>query len=113
MAATVAVVMALAVGGCSSGGGDDEGDDDQPASSPLCEQVYRQGELRSQDITDPDAIAALVAVLPPELRLDAALFYFPYGGPIPRGTDTSGNAAMAAGGRLHRLYRAACGYHGV
>jgi hypothetical protein len=78
----------------------------------LCGEVVRQGRLRAADITDPAAIADLVRALPPERRLDAALFYYPYGGPIPYGTDTSGLAAQAAGERLNELYKESCNYTG-
>ena len=83
-----------------------------PDSAALCVQVFRQGELRSVDVTDPSAIAALIAQLPAERRIDAALFYFPYGGDIPPGTNTSGNSADSAGRRLYDLYRRQCGYNG-
>ena len=84
----------------------------EPDSAPLCAQVFRQGALRSADVTDPAAIAALIAQLPAARRTDAALFYYPYGGVIPPGTDTSGNSADAAGRRLYDLYRRQCGYNG-
>jgi hypothetical protein len=80
--------------------------------SALCRAVKRQGELRAADVTDPDATAALVDALPSDKKLDAALFYYPYGGDIPGGTDTSGVAAQAAGDRLYELYREECGYDG-
>jgi hypothetical protein len=63
-------------------------------------------------VTDADAIAALVDALPSDRKVDAALFYYPYGGDIPGGTDTSGVAAQAAGDRLYELYREQCGYDG-
>lgn len=85
----------------------------RPDMSALCAQVLRQGTLRSADVTDPRAIAALIAQLPVARRTDAALFYFPYGGDIPAGTDTSGNSADAAGRRLYDLYRRECGYSGA
>ena len=86
-----------------------------PSAKPettLCTEVERQGELRAEDVTDAEAIAALVAELPEERRTDAALFYYPYGGDIPDGVDTSGSAAAEAGGRLSALYREQCGYEG-
>jgi hypothetical protein len=89
----------------TSGRGPDEG-------SALCREVQRQGELRAADVTDADAIAALVDALPSDRKVDAALFYYPYGGDIPGGADTSGVAAQAAGDRLYELYREQCGYDG-
>jgi hypothetical protein len=89
----------------ASGRGPDEG-------GALCREVKRQGELRAADVTDADAIAALVDALPSDRKVDAALFYYPYGGDIPTGTDTSGVAAQAAGDRLYELYREQCGYDG-
>ena len=80
--------------------------------SALCAAVERQGELRAEDVTDADAIAALVAELPGERLTDAALFYYPYGGVIPEDADTSGIAATEAGERLYALYREQCGYEG-
>ena len=82
------------------------------AETALCAEVERQGELRADDVTDAEAISALVAELPPERRADAALFYSPYGGDIPGGVDTSGVAAGQAGERLYALYRERCGYEG-
>jgi hypothetical protein len=87
-------------------------DDSTSPDSALCVQVERQGELRAADVTDPVAIAALVAELPEKHRTDAALFYSPFGGDIPDGTDTSGASAGAAGERLYALYRDRCGYEG-
>ena len=87
------------------------GDDEDP-STALCAEVERQGELRAEDVTDAEAIAALIAVLPEERRTDAALFYYPYGGDIPDGVDTSGTASSKAGDRLYALYRETCGYEG-
>ena len=84
----------------------------EPDSAALCAQVFRQGALRSADVTDPSAIAALIAQLPAARRTDAALFYYPYGGDIPSGTDTSGISAEAAGRRLYDLYRRECRYNG-
>ena len=75
----------------------------------LCLQVQRQRQLRASDITDPQAIADLVATLPERFRQDAALFYYPYGGDIAAGSDTSGVAAAAAGERLNAFYRDECG----
>jgi hypothetical protein len=92
-------------GSVASGPGPDEG-------SALCREVKRQGELRAADVTDAEAIAALVDALPTDRKVDAALFYYPYGGDIPDGTDTSDVAAQAAGDRLHELYREQCGYDG-
>ncbi len=66
----------------------------------------------ADDVTDPEAIAALVDALPESRKTDAALFYFPYGGGIPDGADRSGGAAEAAGRRLHSLYETECGYQG-
>lgn len=80
------------------------------AGAPLCDHVAYQRQLRGADVTEPDAIAVLVSALPEALRLDAALFYSPYGGSIPPGADTSGNAAQAAGERLSAYYRATCGF---
>jgi hypothetical protein len=99
------LVGVAAITGCTSG-------DDARPDSALCREVERQGELRAADETDAEAIAALVAELPADRRTDAALFYYPYGGTIPTGTDTSGIAAAQAGDRLYELYRAECGYHG-
>ncbi len=84
----------------------------EPDSAALCAQVFRQGALRSVDVTDAPAIAALIAQLPPARRTDAALFYYPYGGDIPPGADTSGISAEAAGRRLYDLYRRECSYNG-
>jgi hypothetical protein len=92
-------------GPVESGPGSDE-------DSALCQEVKRQGELRAADVTDAEAIAALVDALPSDRKVDAALFYYPYGGDIPDGTDTSGVAAQAAGDRLYELYREQCGYDG-
>jgi hypothetical protein len=89
----------------TSGQGSDEG-------SALCRAVERQGELRAADVTDADAIAALVDALPSDRKVDAALCYYPYGGDTPGGTDRSGVAAQAAGDRLYELYREQCGYDG-
>jgi hypothetical protein len=89
----------------TSGRGPDEG-------SALCRAVKRQGELRAADVTDADATAALIDALPSDRKVDAALFYYPYGGDIPGGTDTSGVAAQAAGDRLYELYREQCGHDG-
>ncbi len=80
--------------------------------SALCREVKRQGELRAKDVTDPDAIAALVDALPESRKTDAALFYYPYGGDIRAGVDRSGVAAEAAGNRLYSLYETRCGYQG-
>jgi hypothetical protein len=92
-------------GPVASGQGPDEG-------SALCLEVKRQGELRAAHVTDAEAIAALVDALPSDRKVDAALFYYPHGGDIPGGTDTSGVAAQAAGDRLYKVYREQCGYDG-
>ena len=78
----------------------------------VCREVKRQGELHAAYVTDAEAIAALVDVLPFDRKVDVALFYYPYGGDIPGGTDTSGVAAQAAGDRLYEVYREQCGYDG-
>ena len=99
------VASVLLVGSCSS-------ESTPPAPAALCARVERQGELRAADITDAKEIAARVAALPKARRVDAALFYHPYGGSIPPGTDTGGLAAEAAGRRLYDLYERRCGYKG-
>ena len=80
--------------------------------APLCRHVEYQGTLRAADVTDAQAIAALVAALPQAFKVDAALFYWPLGGNIPPGTDTSGVSAEAAGVRLNQLYADECRYTG-
>jgi hypothetical protein len=106
-------ILAALLSACS--GGSDATSRSGSKSSPsegsaLCREVKRQGELRAADVTDADAIAALVDALPSDRKVDAALFYYPYGGDIPGGTDTSGVAAQAAGDRLYELYREQCGH---
>jgi hypothetical protein len=101
----VGVLTTAVIAACTSARGPDD-------DSALCREVKRQGELRAADVTDADAIAVLVDALPSDREVDAALFYYPYGGDIPAGTDTSGVAAQAAGDRLSELYRVECGYDG-
>jgi hypothetical protein len=75
----------------------------------LCAQVERLDDLRARDVTAPQAIADLVASLPEAYRVDAALFYYPYGGTIPDNADRAGIAAQAAGDRLRAYYDEQCG----
>lgn len=77
------------------------------ATGGFCSRYRRVQANRSADVTDPGAIDALVEVLPDELRDDAALFFYPYGGPTS-GLDTSGVAAERAGKRLQQTYEQAC-----
>ena len=103
--AGVSLLATVLLAGCSS-------ETTAPKPSALCARVERQGELRAADVTDPAEIAALVAALPGNRRVDAALFYYPHGGEIPPGTDRSGGSAEAAGRRLYDLYERRCGYDG-
>lgn len=66
------------------------------ATGGFCTQYRRVQLNRSADVTDPDAIRALVEILPDELQDDAALFFYPYGG-LTTGLDTSGSAAERGG----------------
>jgi hypothetical protein len=62
---------------------------------------------RKADDYDRAAVLALVEVLPPDLRDEGALWFFPIGGST-EGLDTSGEAAQAAGERLAAAFRERC-----
>lgn len=84
-----------------------------PDAAPvLCSRFDEVRTVRGSDATvesaRTEATAALVDALPPELRDDAALFFYPHGGSVA-GLDTSGTAAEAAGQALDQLYAERCG----
>ena len=62
---------------------------------------------RKVDDYDRAAVLALVEVLPPDLRDEGALWFFPIGGST-EGLDTSGESAQAAGERLAVAFKERC-----
>lgn len=94
---SLCLVCLVAPVGCS---GDGRGSD------RLCSLV-RQEHAPGEHKTDPPAIRALVRELPDELRYDAALYYYPYGGDVR--SDADGGQAEAAGKRLFAHFKKACG----
>lgn len=87
--ASSAAVALLLMSGCGSESG-------VALSAAACKQLRVVEDNRSRDVTDTGAIRSLVEVLPEELLDEAALFYYPHGGPV-RGLDTSGTNAEKAG----------------
>lgn len=94
---SLCLVGLTAPAGCS---GDDGGSD------RLC-ALARQQHSPAEHETDPPTIRALVRELPDELRYDAALYYYPYGGEVR--SDADGGQAEEAGKRLLVHYRKMCG----
>ena len=72
----------------------------------LCERFETVRQNRASDVTEVDAIHALVDVLPDSYLEDAALFYYPYGGEVA--ANASGVDARRAGVRLDALYEERC-----
>jgi hypothetical protein len=91
--------------GCSS---DELPEDAVPdPEAPFCRLYAEVDANRKTDEYDRATVVALVEALPPDLRDDGALWFFPIGGST-EGLDTSGEAAQEAGERLAAAFAERC-----